>query len=66
MAVGQRNAVVNVLPVFIFYVLVRKLVLYEHLSLFSPVSVLWSVDGSLQQQSEHSCNNNAQKTSIIQ
>ena len=30
MAVGQRNAVVNVLPVFIFHVLVRKLVLYEH------------------------------------
>ena len=26
MAVGQRNAVVSVLPVFIFHVLVRKLV----------------------------------------
>lgn len=30
MAVGQRNAVVKVLPVFIFHVLVRKIVPYEH------------------------------------
>jgi hypothetical protein len=41
-AVGQRNAAVDVLPVFIFHVLdASMLVLNARQSLLSPVSVMW-------------------------
>ena len=41
MAVGQRNAVVSVLPVFIFHVLVRKFVSTTTCSLRSACCGVW-------------------------